>query len=162
MSFAEAQHTLGVNPRFVEYSQSRHFTGNLHLATQASASSGRASLVWWCPSLRDAFDNPVPLCGCAAHQGFRALLILLHTCRSVHVFGFHDTARDSWYYDKATSRLESDKQQHQGIYGEQEAEQLRRRELVQRHGHTLPTGHKMKVERECMGALAARGIIHQH
>ena len=43
-------------------------------------------------------------------QGFRGLLVLMHSCAKVHVYGF-DGGPD-WYFDKERNRGRSDKDRH--------------------------------------------------
>mmetsp|Transcript_24734 Transcript_24734/g.68868 ORF Transcript_24734/g.68868 Transcript_24734/m.68868 type:complete len:456 (+) Transcript_24734:229-1596(+) len=172
-------HSWVINPKFLEYSQSRRFTSHDHLCT----------------------------------QGFRALLILMHTCREVHVFGFDGGT--GWYYDKLTNRLEEDKARHRGALpkgvevgghsafaatdpsDDEEGDDEGKAEMLpdqadggddgsndegqQRIGRLelhwaavgvdlrrsqrrllAPGGHKIRVERSCMRRLVAAGIIRHH
>mmetsp|Transcript_41644 Transcript_41644/g.106572 ORF Transcript_41644/g.106572 Transcript_41644/m.106572 type:complete len:517 (-) Transcript_41644:117-1667(-) len=123
-----------------------------------------------------------------ATQGFRALLLLLHACTHVHVFGF--TGSGGWYYNKQENRKRINKDlfvSRGGVVGDVEVEpgslyhygsmdsemsqsddEIRRREILavrrassRSSGH-LPSGHKLKVERSCMMRLANRGILTHH
>ena len=128
-------------------------------------------------------------------QGFRALLILLASCKEVSAFGFSGGA--GWYFDKVKNRGPADKRKHgQGLAknrwldapkpaadrgsnskkkrrllslfsnsereGEEEVEKndekfnitLPKRSLLATHPrNTLPTTHKLSVERECIRNL---------
>lgn len=137
------QSTFVINPRFLSYSQSKYFSANKHLCTQASP----------CARLFLLTFRQINFTICLVTQGFRALLILLHTCRSVSVFGF--TGTGGWYYDKRTNRRRSDKGKHTGegqrLQGNSDSDSQSDEE-----GVLMPLWHGTPVENSESGSLPAK------
>jgi hypothetical protein len=114
-------------------------------------------------------------------QGFRALLMLLHVCVHVEVYGFSGSI--GWYYNKRINRSAQDKALHRGLPAPDDNRRTRtakndtslpishRQLLASLHirvrsaktptKRAAPSGHKLRVERACMQQLASRKLFTQ-